>query len=208
MFSDFDPTVDPVEIFKKSYVKQNRLPENTHKLYQNGPHAFVAPLLRFQRPTVRFDEAALFDSCQSSLRLFAVRAEEAFGTAAIPSALQQEVRDARWFADAAEDIGEGWFGLSDQKGDSRNTFTGIMTRDTYTKAAHLALLRVQQRVGVFRSELEQFRQSLAGRNTSDWEMLELFVERKMEAATIDDGAGNVSPAHGSTFRSAAFPKSG
>lgn len=37
-------------------------------------------------------------------------------------------------------------------------------------------------------------------------MLELFVERTMKAVTIDDGAGNVSPAHGSTFRSAAFPQ--
>ncbi len=253
---DFDPTVDPVQTFKSAYLGANGQPQNLSRTYQNATHTFVAPLLHFQRPTGRFDEAAFFGACQSSLRLFAVRTEDAFGTAAIPASTQQTIRDARWFADAAEVIGEQWFGLSEHRRDSRNTFTGIMTRDAYTKAAHLALLRemlpegkmtlvseqeatiartvphlfrndilgdqfewlaiafdkeatkpkVQYRVGVFRSALEQFRQSYAGQEISDWKILDLFVEHRMQAATFTDRAGNVGPRHGATFRSSAFPQ--
>ncbi|SPJ24847.1 hypothetical protein PAA8504_02688 [Palleronia abyssalis] len=230
---DFDPRVDPVEVFKDAYLDANRHPKNLLSQYHNSTQSFVAPLLHYQRPTGRFDEAAFFGACQSSLRLFAVQTEDAFGGATLPPDVQQAVADARWFADAAEAVGEGWFGLSEHRRDSRNTFTGIMTRDAYTKAAHLALLKemlpdgkmtlvseqealiartvphifrddiladrfewlaiafdkdatkpkVQHRVGVFRSNLEQFRKSYTGQEISNWEMLELFVEHSMKPAT-------------------------
>ncbi len=230
---DLDPRVGPVAAFKDACLDGNRNPMNLHGQYQNATQRFVAPLLHYQRPTGRFDEAAFFGACQSSLRLFAVQAEDAFGEAALPPDVQQVVTEARCFADAAELVGEGWFGLSEQRCDSRNTFTGIMTRDAYTKAAHLALLKemlpvgkmtlvseqealiartaphifrdeiladrfewlaiafdkeatkpkVQHRVGVFRSNFEQFRQSYTGQVVSDGEMLELFVEHSMTPAT-------------------------
>ena len=112
---------------------------NLHGQYQSATQRLIAPLLHYQRPTGRFDEAAFFGACQSSLRLLAVPPEDAFGGAILPPDVQQTVTEARWFADAAERAGEGWFGLSEQRHDSRNTFTGVMTRDAYTKPAHLAL---------------------------------------------------------------------
>ncbi|WP_304617935.1 hypothetical protein [Paracoccus sp. (in: a-proteobacteria)] len=237
---DFDPRVDPVAVFKDAYLDANRNPMNLHGQYQNATQRFVAPLLHYQRPTGRFDEAAFFGACQSSLRLFAVQAEDAFGRAALPPDVQQAVTEARWVADAGELVGEGWFGLSEQRRDSRNTFTGIMARDAYTKAAHLALLKemlpagkmtlvseqealiartvphifrdeiladrfewlaiafdkeatkpkVQHRVGVFRSNFEQFRHSYTGQVVSDWEMLELFIEHSMTPAISSTRGGN------------------
>lgn len=253
---DFDPRVDPVEAFKDAYLDASRRPKNLFGQYRNATQSFVAPLLHYQRPTGRFDEAAFFGACQSSLRLFAVQTEDAFDGAPLPPDVQQAVAEARWFADAAELVGEEWFGLSEHQRDSRNTFTGIMTRDAYTKAAHLALLKemlpegrmtlvseqealiartvphifrdhiladrfewlaiafdkeatkpkVQHRVGVFRSNLAQFRQSYAGQDVSDWEMLELFVEHSMTPATSSTRSGAPGPAHGATFESRAFPQ--
>lgn len=141
---DFDPTVDPVSCLEAAYLDPATQGTTLRKRYQQASGvSFTAPLLSFQRPTGRFDEPALFSSAVSHLRLFAVKTEDAMARsiATTVPAVQREIDDARLKADALELLGERYFNFGASERESRNAFTGIMTRDSYTKAAHLACLK-------------------------------------------------------------------
>ena len=77
------------------------------------------------------------------LRLFAVRTEDAFMRSGQPMdpATAQAVYESRVKADVLETIGERWFNFGAPEAENRNAFTGIMTRDHYTKAASLLCLK-------------------------------------------------------------------
>ena len=139
---DFDPTVDPVKAIEDAYCSQGS-GDNLRRTYQQAQKRFSAPLMSFQRPTGRFDEPALFAAAESRLRLFAGRTAKAFDAKKAPlSAEAREAVDAALLrADQIEFLKEHWFNLVGKERDSRNSFDGIMTRETYTKAASPAVLK-------------------------------------------------------------------
>ncbi len=139
---DFDPTVDPVRAIEDAYCSQGS-GDNLRRTYQQAQKRFSAPLMSFQRPTGRFDEPALFAAAESRLRLFAGRTAKALDAKKAPlSAEAREAVDAALLrANQIEFLKEHWFNLVGKERDSRNSFDGIMTRETYTKAASLAVLR-------------------------------------------------------------------
>ena len=139
---DFDPTVDPVRTIEDAYCSTES-DTNLRKTYHQSQKSFTAPLLAFQRPTGRFDEPALFAAAEARLRLFVGRTSAAFIAKKAPLSpeAREAVDDALLRADRIEFIKEHWFNLVGQERDSRNSFDGIMTRDTYTKAASLSALK-------------------------------------------------------------------
>lgn len=139
---DFDPTIDPLEVIEDAYFGVAR-DSSLRKHYRNSNGTFTAPLLHFQRPTARFDEPALFSAAEKRLCHFVGRTVKAFdaaGEALSPEAYTAtQAASAR--ADEIEHLRDHWFNLVKHERDSRNAFDGVMTRDTYTKAASLACLK-------------------------------------------------------------------
>ncbi|MFD2740501.1 hypothetical protein ACFSUD_13015 [Sulfitobacter aestuarii] len=139
---DFDPTIDPLEVIEDAYFCVAR-GATLRKQYRNSKGTFTAPLLHFQRPTARFDEPALFSAAEKRLRHFVGRTAKAFdaaGEALSPEAyMATQAASAR--ADEIEHLRDQWFNFVKHERDSRNAFDGVMTRDTYTKAASLACLK-------------------------------------------------------------------
>jgi hypothetical protein len=142
---DFDPRVDPVRFIEETFLGYGGRTPALRAGYEQSKKTFTAPLLAFQRPSGRFDEAALFAAAESVLRLFdqtTAKAYERAGTEP-PEAVRQEMLTARVKSWVINEIANLFFNFPPNERDSRNTFNGIMTRDTYTKAASLACLRDQ-----------------------------------------------------------------
>ncbi len=139
---DFDPTIDPLEVIEEAYFSVAR-GSTLRKQYRNSEGTFTAPLLHFQRPTARFDEPALFSAAEKRLRHFVGRTAKAFEAAgeALSSEAYTAVQAASARADEIEHLRDHWFNFVKHERDSRNAFDGVMTRDTYTKAASLACLK-------------------------------------------------------------------
>lgn len=139
---DFDPTVDPLAEIEEAYFREPG-GSNLRKEYRNSDGSFTAPLLHFQRPTARFDEPALFAAAEKRLRHFVFRTEKAFDATETPltDEAHQAICRSNKRADEIEYIQQHWFNFVKHERDSRNSFDGIMTRDTYTKAASLACLK-------------------------------------------------------------------
>jgi hypothetical protein len=142
--ADFDPTVDPVAFISETYLGEGgKTPSLRQNYTQKGGSEFTAPMMHFQRPSGRYDEPALFASAESQLRLFAEKIADA--TSRDPSSQTDQVEwaihEAHEKADQIALLGDYYFNFRESERDSRNSFSGIMTRDTYTKAAHLAALR-------------------------------------------------------------------
>lgn len=141
---DIDPAVDPVSLPSDLFFDQEKVGDSLRKIYMraNG-ETFPAPRMSLQRPTSRFDGPALFASAVAQLRIFAntaVGALEKSVAPVLPSTLQV-IDEAYEKADILEMIGKYYFNFGTPEREGRNTFTGIMTRNTYTKAAHLACLK-------------------------------------------------------------------
>ncbi len=141
---DFDPNVDPVSFITEKYLDEGEGQPQLRKHYkQKGGEEFTAPLLHFQRPSGRYDEAALFASAESHLRLFAEKVADA--TALNPfsqtDAIEWAIHDAHEKANKISLLANKYFNFQENEKDSRNAFSGIMTRNVYTKAAHLAALK-------------------------------------------------------------------
>lgn len=145
---DFDPTVDPVEAVEEAYLAPDG-PDHLRKTYHQTKESFTAPLLAFQRPTGRFDEPALFAAAEARLRLFSGRVAKAFDARNLPLSEEprQAVNEVNLRADNIAYLKTHWFKLVGAERDSRNSFNGIMTRDTYTKAASLAALKAMVPTG-------------------------------------------------------------
>ncbi len=136
---DFDPTVDPAEAVEHACFGADQHAA-LRKVYCTGSDSFTAPLMAFQRPTGRFDEPALLAAAESRLRLFAGRTAQAFDARDLPFSREagDTMQNTIQRADNIEFLCTHWFNLVGRERDSRNSFDGIMTRDTYAKAASLA----------------------------------------------------------------------
>jgi hypothetical protein len=149
---DFDRTIDPVRFIEDHYLGTSGSEESLRRTYEQASGlVFTAPLMLFQRPSDRFGEPALFASAQAHLRLFVTKVEDALQrtSAILRPAVQAETAAATATAtatatakaDAIETLANDYFNFPASERDSRNALSGIMTRDTYTKAAHLACLK-------------------------------------------------------------------
>jgi hypothetical protein len=142
--TDFDPTVDPVAFISENYLGEGgKAPSLRQHYTQKGGAEFTAPMMHFQRPSGRYDEPALFASAESQLRLFAEKIANATSRDPLSQTdeVERAIHDAHEKADQIALLGDYYFNFRENERDSRNSFNGIMTRDTYTKAAHLAALR-------------------------------------------------------------------
>lgn len=141
---DFDPRVDPAAFFESAYLDQAGEPTNLQTHYQQASGwRFDMPSMHFQRPSGRLDEAAFFASCASQWQVFHDRLAKSIVAGGAPQvqAAASLVAQAKERIALIDEIRNGYFDLPANDRDIRNTFTGIMTRDTYTKAAHLVCLR-------------------------------------------------------------------
>lgn len=146
---DFDPTVDPLTMIEESYFGPAASAAIRKTYTQADGTTFTAPRMAFQRPTGRFDEPALFAAAEARLRLFAGQTAKAFDAAEKPFTAEasKAVNDVSFRADQIEFLRDHWFNLVKHERDSSNSFDGIMTRDTYTKAASLACLKAMVPAG-------------------------------------------------------------
>lgn len=101
------------------------------------------PLMSFQRRSGRLDEPQFFAAAAGQLRVFrdtkasrlpADTPERAASKAALLADLDTDIS-------LIQTIHEGYFDLPDFQRDQRAPFTGVPTREVYTKAAHFLLLR-------------------------------------------------------------------
>lgn len=145
--ANFDPQVDPAKFFENNYIGENGDLVNMRKEYhQKSGKSFTAPLLQFQRPSGRFDEAALFASAESQWRVFSSRIMGAYeansaNVTPMPEAVLEQLRHSHVRRQLLDDVRFGYFGLQETNRDFRGSFKGIMVKQTYTKAAHLACLK-------------------------------------------------------------------
>lgn len=132
----------PLEVVEEHYFGPTQS-VSLRKQYRNSDGAFTAPLMHFQRPTARFDEPALFASAIGKLHRFIYRTDKAFDAANLP--LSPDAKEARnnaiRRAGEIEFLRDNWFNFVKRERDGRGSFQGVMTRDTYTKAASLACVR-------------------------------------------------------------------
>lgn len=155
---DFDPTVDPATFFEEAFVMPNGTMKNLRQIYQQGSGlSFTAPLMSFQRPTGRFAENYFFAAALSQLdqakKTIADRALA--GTAAEIKAKADALAEIEMRMGRMSAVSKGYFDMPDCERDRRTPFTGIMTRDAYTKGAHFILLREMLPPGRFRLITEQ-----------------------------------------------------
>lgn len=146
--ANFDPRVDPIAFFEENFLEEgDQLKHVKGEYQQKSGFRFTAPLLHFQRPSGRFDEAALFASAEGQWRVFSERVLAGFQPDAagvvpkIPEAIRERLDRAdnqRWLLD---ELRHGYFGLPEAHRDFRGSFKGIMVKPTYTKAAHLACIK-------------------------------------------------------------------
>lgn len=142
--TDFDPRISPADLFVEAYLDDHGLLKNLRKDYQQKSGvAFTAPLMTFQRPTGRLDEQHFFAAAAGQLEVFletqVSRMPE--GTPAEIAAKAALVAEIQERVALIRTIHQGYFNLPPSRRDRRTPFTGTMTRDIYTKAAHLELVR-------------------------------------------------------------------
>ncbi len=145
--ANFDPRVDAVDLVERSYLDEDGQPINIRNTYtQASGKTFTAPLLGFQRPTGRFDEAMLFASAEGSWRVFTDRLEKAYEDQTslglvLPPEVQERLDHATARRALLDDLRHRYFGFQETSRDHRSSFKGGLVKPTYTKAAHLACLR-------------------------------------------------------------------
>lgn len=146
--ANFDTRVDPASFFEEHYINENQQLTNIRQQYTRISSGKVvsAPMMQFQRPSGRFDEAAFFASAECSWRVFSDRIERAYeddiaAGVPLPPDLQTKLDHARDRRTLIDDVRNGYFGLGDVDRDFRGSFKGIVVKPTYTKAAHLTCLR-------------------------------------------------------------------
>lgn len=142
--ADFDPRISPADLFSNAYLDEHGQLRNLRKEYrQKSGVTFTAPLMTFQRPTGRLDEQHFFAAAAGQLEVFlttqvsrmpAGTAGEIAAKAAITLDIETRIRLIR-------EVHRDYFNLPPSSRDRRTPFTGTMTRDVYTKAAHLELVR-------------------------------------------------------------------
>lgn len=143
--ANFDTTVDPVQAVQENYLDDQLMPINVRQAYaQKSGNNFTVPSMHFQRPTGRFEEAALFASAESHWRVFSQRLEKAYaaqGLAQLPQEALDEIANANEHRKIINTLRNGYFSFQETDRDSRGSFNGSVVKPTYTKAAHLACIR-------------------------------------------------------------------
>ena len=141
---DFDPTVDPATFFDKTFVDPQRGLINVRKQYHGAAgRTWTSPLMSFQRPTGRFDEAHFFAAAAGQVHLFRKKDLPRMPVDT-PEAQQEKAEvdaETRVRLALIHTLHHGYFNLPDSTRDGRAPHTGIMTRDILTKAAHFEMLR-------------------------------------------------------------------
>lgn len=145
--ANFDPRVDPVKLCEDYYIDEDGCPKGLRREHvQKSGTICTAPLLQYQRPSGRFDEAALFASAEGSWRVFSERLLRAFkndptSIKSIPSEVLYQVQHAQDRRKLLDEMRLRYFGFAESSRDFRGSFKGSIVKPTYTKAAHLACLR-------------------------------------------------------------------
>ena len=139
---DFDPNVAPLDLFNEVYLDEDGQPKNLSKDYP-GTKFGSAPLFSWQRPTGRLHEPHFFAACVNEFRVFHKKAERLMPTQTNEQRAHQSEVLARVEGEInkVKLIGEDWFGFQSETEDTRGSFKGMTTRDTYTKAAHFILVK-------------------------------------------------------------------
>lgn len=141
---DFDPTLDAASFFADAYTDQAGRPVRLRQAYfQKALGSFTHPLMSFQRPSGRLDEPSFFAAAASQLQVFRDTKLVRMPTATPEQVLERDAALARIDAQISliHRIHEGYFDLAKSKRDRRAPFTGVPTRDIYTKAAHFYCLK-------------------------------------------------------------------
>ena len=142
---DFDPRVEPTDLFKACYLDETGDFTNLRKeyTYTDGT-TFTHPLFHFQRPTGRLDEHAFFAACLNQIGVFReTKLKRMVGSSKGARKAARDDLDAR-LADDMERIRvvyRDWFDLKKIEREFRASFSGITVRQVYTKAAHFAALK-------------------------------------------------------------------
>jgi len=155
---DFDPTIDPVSLVEAAYANPAEAATNLRQAYQQkSGRRFTAPKMSFQRPTGRFEEHHLFAAAKHQLVIFREQMIQRMPTDT-PQERAEQAAEVAAIEDRIfmiEEIHERYFNVHESERDHRTPFSGIMTRDTYTKAGHFAVLREQLPAGAFTLVTEQ-----------------------------------------------------
>lgn len=152
---DFDPTVDPANLIADLFGEPGEPRQNLNREYRKATgETFTHPLMNFQRPTGRLDERNLFAAAAHQHALFLTQKLARLSADDIAKArIEQEITQR---IDLIDTIRDGYFAFPPTERDSlRNPFSGIMTRDIYTKAAHLQLVKEMLPAGPIKLVTEQ-----------------------------------------------------
>lgn len=152
---DFDPTIDPADLVADLFGDPSEPRRNLNREYQKATgETFTHPLMNFQRPTGRLDERNLFAAAAHQHALFLTQKLPRLAATDMAKArIEQEIRQRIELIGA---IRNGYFVFPSTERDSqRNPFSGIMTRDIYTKAAHLQLVKEMLPAGPIKLVTEQ-----------------------------------------------------
>ena len=136
--------MDPATFFDKTFVDPQRGLINVRKQYHGAAgRTWTSPLMSFQRPTGRFDEAHFFAAAAGQVHLFRKKDLPRMPVDT-PEAQQEKAEvdaETRVRLALIHTLHHGYFNLPDSTRDGRAPHTGIMTRDILTKAAHFEMLR-------------------------------------------------------------------
>ena len=141
---DFDPRVEPLKVFKESYTTTSGRLKNLHRRYNVGTKdAVTLPLFAWQRPTGRLHEPQFFAAGIKELQVFLKKLEKRHPQSTPAEVAAYEAIKARAERDirALDAVGMQWFGFEDKSTEVRGSSKGMTIFDTYTKAAHLELVR-------------------------------------------------------------------
>lgn len=144
----FDPRITPLDLFNATYLDDQGEPKDIRQEYPESKNP-TAPKFSWQRPTGRLHEPQFFEACVNEIVAFEHRAKRRMPSR---SKSQRKERDAVFARTAGmkkqiRTIAEDWFGFAIDNADQRRSFKGMATRDIYTKAAHLVLVKEMLRLG-------------------------------------------------------------
>jgi hypothetical protein len=152
---DFDPTINPADFIAQVFGEPDEPRRHLNKSYTNlAGDTFTHPLMSFQRETGRLDERNLFAAAAHQHSLFlSQKLPLLAGDDLTKRRIEREV-SAR--IDLIDELRLNYFAFpATQRDTSRTPFSGIMTRDIYTKAAHLHLVKEMLPRGAIKLVTEQ-----------------------------------------------------
>ncbi|MCW8916519.1 MAG: hypothetical protein OQK24_11800 [Magnetovibrio sp.] len=135
--TNFDPNIDPVEYFDREYVRNLKFKLSKRYTKKSGA-SFNYPLLEFQRPTARFQEPLFFASALHHVSLF-IEQKLPHMIDKLEAAQYERILDRK--KRLISRIYYDYYDIKQYDRDHRAPFTGTLISETYTEAAHLALVK-------------------------------------------------------------------